>query len=130
MASQSHNLCAIPAGSIGSTATRTAGRAEATWGNRSLSCYLFRYLLTALSLRKCCLWSWREELNLQPAVYKNQLSQCQHIKKTLTMLMKALKGAGSSASWQLHPVALSVLQYWCNGYAYSYTSEGRGVRFR
>jgi len=54
------------------------------------------------------LWSWREELNLQPAVYKNQLSQFLQIWKTLIRWMKALMGAGSSVSWLLHPIALGV----------------------
>ena len=36
----------------------------------STACYLFRYLLSFKLYKTLKNWSWREELNLQPAVYK------------------------------------------------------------
>ena len=45
------------------------------------------------------LWSWREESNLQPAVYKTHPSQFHQIEKALTKPTKPLMGAGSSVSW-------------------------------
>ena len=53
-------------------------------------------------------WSWREELNLQPAVYKNQPKQFRQSRKPLINPTKLLMGTGSSGLRLLHLVVLGV----------------------
>ena len=38
--------------------------------SESFDCYLCRYLVLFREPKTLNFWSWREELNLQPAVYK------------------------------------------------------------
>ena len=70
----SYRIWTIPSGSVGFTSTRTeGGEEEAGWlsemgGSPRVTFGVTFYVLGINKMLK--LWSWREELNLQPAVYK------------------------------------------------------------